>query len=53
MTANKKSKLKPITAERFEREVRALTRLFNAGIINAKQHKAKYDALVRRLRETN
>jgi hypothetical protein len=46
----KPKKLKPLTAERFEREVRAITRLFNAGVLTATQHKAKYDILVKRVR---
>lgn len=46
----KKSKLKPITAERFERESLALIRLLNAGVINATTHKRKYDVLLKRIR---
>jgi hypothetical protein len=43
-------KLKPITAERFEREVNAITRLFNRRVLTATQHKAKHDVLVKRVR---
>lgn len=47
-----KPKLKPITAERFEREVAAITRLFNMGILTADEHKRKYDLLVKRVKLT-
>jgi hypothetical protein len=46
-----KPKQRPITAERFERELNALNRVYNAGHINAAQHKKRYDVLIERLRE--
>jgi len=49
-TNKEKPRLRPISAEHFEREVSALTRLHAAGVLTAKQHKAKYDVLVRRIR---
>ena len=49
----KKSKIKPITAERFERELAALNRVYSAGYINANQHKARYDALLKRLHQVD
>ena len=49
--AKKPTKLRPISGERFEREVLAITRLCNAKLITAGQHKARYDVLLKRLRQ--
>ena len=46
-------KPRPITDERFERELKALNRNYQAGYINAKQHKARYDALLKRLHQVD
>lgn len=39
-----------LSAAAFERELKAMTRLYNAGFLTAKQHKKRYDELLKRLK---
>jgi hypothetical protein len=46
-----KKELKPISEERFERELAALNRAYEQGHMTARVHKARYDELVKRLNQ--
>jgi hypothetical protein len=49
MKAKREPKQRAISAERAERELNALNRLYNAGMLTARQHKSRYDALLAKI----